>query len=123
MCSTASVYVAVPDHPGELARLVADAGEIGVNIEDVHIDDALAARSARSSWSSRSNAGQLTDALGERALTVHLEVGSGAAEDGGRRRGGRDAAPALFRPAGAVSTVSSRIVVAIDGPQGRGTST
>lgn len=35
---TASVYVAVPDHPGELARLFADAGEIGVNIEDVRID-------------------------------------------------------------------------------------
>ena len=35
---TASVYVAVPDHPGELARLFADAGDIGVNIEDVHID-------------------------------------------------------------------------------------
>jgi prephenate dehydrogenase len=34
----AAVYVAVPDHPGELARLFADAGEIGVNIEDVRID-------------------------------------------------------------------------------------
>ena len=35
---TRSVFVAVPDHPGELARLFADAGAIGVNIEDVHID-------------------------------------------------------------------------------------
>jgi len=35
---TASVFVAVPDHPGELARLFADAGDSGVNIEDVHID-------------------------------------------------------------------------------------
>ncbi|WP_067440127.1 prephenate dehydrogenase [Nocardioides jensenii] len=35
---TSSLYVAVPDHPGELARLFADAGEIGVNIEDIHID-------------------------------------------------------------------------------------
>lgn len=33
-----SVHVAVPDHPGELARLFADASDIGVNIEDVHID-------------------------------------------------------------------------------------
>lgn len=33
-----SLYVAVPDHPGELARLLADAGEIGVNIEDLRID-------------------------------------------------------------------------------------
>ncbi len=36
--TTASVFVSVPDHPGELARLFADAGESGVNIEDVHID-------------------------------------------------------------------------------------
>lgn len=35
---TASVFVSVPDNPGELARLFADAGEIGVNIEDVRID-------------------------------------------------------------------------------------
>ncbi|GAB3668906.1 prephenate dehydrogenase [Nocardioides korecus] len=34
----ASVFVSVPDHPGELARLFADVGEIGVNIEDLHID-------------------------------------------------------------------------------------
>jgi prephenate dehydrogenase len=33
-----SVFVAVPDHPGELARLFADAGESEVNIEDVRID-------------------------------------------------------------------------------------
>jgi prephenate dehydrogenase len=35
---TRSVFVSVPDHPGELARLFADAGDSGVNIEDVHID-------------------------------------------------------------------------------------
>ncbi len=34
----AIVYVSVPDHPGELARLFADASAVGVNIEDVHID-------------------------------------------------------------------------------------
>ncbi|MFC7501726.1 prephenate dehydrogenase [Nocardioides sp. CPCC 206347] len=33
-----AVRVAVPDHPGELARLFADAGASGVNIEDVRID-------------------------------------------------------------------------------------
>ncbi len=33
-----SVFVAVPDHPGELARLFADASEAGVNIEDLRID-------------------------------------------------------------------------------------
>jgi prephenate dehydrogenase len=36
--ATASVFVSVPDHPGELARLFADAGSSGVNIEDVRID-------------------------------------------------------------------------------------
>jgi len=35
---TASVFVSVPEHPGELARLFADAGASDVNIEDVHID-------------------------------------------------------------------------------------
>jgi prephenate dehydrogenase len=35
---TETVRVAVPDHPGELARLFADAGASGVNIEDVRID-------------------------------------------------------------------------------------
>ncbi len=35
---TASVCVSVPDHPGELARLFADAGASEVNIEDVRID-------------------------------------------------------------------------------------
>lgn len=35
---TAAVYVTVPDHPGELARLLGDAGDIGVNVEDLRID-------------------------------------------------------------------------------------
>lgn len=33
-----AVFVAVPDHPGELARLLADVGASGVNIEDLRID-------------------------------------------------------------------------------------
>jgi prephenate dehydrogenase len=36
--ATASVFVSVPDRAGELARLFADAGDSGVNIEDVRID-------------------------------------------------------------------------------------
>src|SRR5689334_750927 len=35
---TGPVYVLVPDHPGELARLFTDIGEIGVNVEDLRID-------------------------------------------------------------------------------------
>lgn len=35
---TGAVYVLVPDHPGELARLFGDIGEIGVNVEDLRID-------------------------------------------------------------------------------------
>jgi len=35
---TTGIFVSVPDHAGELARLFADAGADGVNIEDVHID-------------------------------------------------------------------------------------
>ncbi|HET7327555.1 MAG TPA: prephenate dehydrogenase [Nocardioidaceae bacterium] len=34
----APVFVVVPDRPGELARLFADAGDAGINIEDVRID-------------------------------------------------------------------------------------
>ena len=33
-----AVFVAIADHPGELARLFADVGGYGVNIEDVRID-------------------------------------------------------------------------------------
>ena len=36
--ATESIFVALPDHPGELARVFADAGASGVNIEDVHMD-------------------------------------------------------------------------------------
>lgn len=35
---TGPVFVLVPDHPGELARLFTDIGEIGVNVEDLRID-------------------------------------------------------------------------------------
>lgn len=33
-----AVFVHVPDHPGELARLFVDVGDAGVNVEDVRID-------------------------------------------------------------------------------------
>ncbi|MFY0405992.1 prephenate dehydrogenase [Solicola sp. PLA-1-18] len=38
----ATVYVRVPDRPGELARLFVDAEESGVNIEDLRIDHDVA---------------------------------------------------------------------------------
>ncbi len=36
--ATESVFVSIPDHPGELARIFADAGAVGVNIEDIRMD-------------------------------------------------------------------------------------
>lgn len=36
--ATGSVFVVIPDAPGELARLFTDVGEIGVNVEDLRID-------------------------------------------------------------------------------------
>jgi prephenate dehydrogenase len=69
---TASVYVALPDHPGELGRLFGDVGQSGVNIEDVRIDhdpgrpvgqvELLVAEPAAS---------VLVDALAARGWSVH----------------------------------------------------
>ena len=39
--SLATVFVPIEDHPGELSRLMADAGESDVNIEDLRIDHEL----------------------------------------------------------------------------------
>ncbi len=40
----ATVFVSVPDEPGELPRLMAHTGESGVNIEDIRIDHELGRR-------------------------------------------------------------------------------
>ena len=70
---TRSVFVSVPDHPGELARLFGDAGEIGVNIEDVHIDHDPGRPVGQVELVVEvERAGHLADALGEREWTVHL---------------------------------------------------
>jgi prephenate dehydrogenase len=37
----AVVVVLVPDRPGELARLLQDVGDVGVNLEDLHIEHGL----------------------------------------------------------------------------------
>ena len=69
---TTSVYVAVPDEPGGLARLFAEAGEIGVNIEDVHIDHEPARRVGVVELVVAEGAeDELTSALEARGWAVH----------------------------------------------------
>jgi prephenate dehydrogenase len=41
--SAATIVVAVSDRAGELARLLADAASVGVNVEDVHVQHGAAA--------------------------------------------------------------------------------
>jgi prephenate dehydrogenase len=68
----ATVFVVIPDHPGELARLFADAGEIGVNIEDVRIDHDPAREFGLMELSvAAGSADRLLGALGERGWTTH----------------------------------------------------
>jgi len=69
---TRSVFVAVPDHPGELARLFGDAGEIGVNIEDVRIDhDPARPVGLTELVVERGSADRLQAALESRGWTTH----------------------------------------------------
>lgn len=69
---TASVYVALPDHPGELARLFADAGASGVNIEDVHIDHDPAREMGLVELAvDETRADHLEASLGERGWETH----------------------------------------------------
>jgi len=68
----ATVFVAVPDHPGELARLFADVGEIGVNIEDLHIDHDPARAYGLVELSVATASGdQLRGSLEDRGWTTH----------------------------------------------------
>jgi prephenate dehydrogenase len=67
-----AVYVAVPDHPGELARLFADVGEIGVNIEDLRIDhDPGRPVGLVELTVAASSAEHLLEALASRGWTTH----------------------------------------------------
>lgn len=69
---TVSVYVALPDHPGELARLFADAGASGVNIEDVHIDhDPAREMGLVELVVDETRADQLLTSLGRRGWDTH----------------------------------------------------
>jgi prephenate dehydrogenase len=66
------VFVAVPDHPGELARLLADAGEIGVNIEDLRIDhDPGREYGLVELTVATDHVDHLLSSLGERGWTAH----------------------------------------------------
>jgi prephenate dehydrogenase len=70
--AVAAVFVGVPDHPGELARLFADVGEIGVNIEDVRIDhDPGRPVGLVELTVAEDAADRLRDALQERDWSVH----------------------------------------------------
>lgn len=67
-----TVFVAVPDHPGELARLFADVGEIGVNIEDLRIDHDPAREYGLLELSIAADAADhLLGSLDERGWTTH----------------------------------------------------
>jgi prephenate dehydrogenase len=66
-----TVFVAIPDHPGELARLFGDASEIGVNIEDLRIDhDPAREYGLMELTVAAASADQLLSALGERGWTT-----------------------------------------------------
>jgi prephenate dehydrogenase len=68
----ATVFVVIPDHPGELARLFTEAGEIGVNIEDLRIDhDPAREYGLMELTVAAGSADELLAALGERGWTTH----------------------------------------------------
>jgi prephenate dehydrogenase len=69
---TATVFVAIPDHPGELARLFADARDIGTNVEDVRIDhDPARAYGLLELTVLADSADHLLASLEDRGWTVH----------------------------------------------------
>ena len=70
--ATAGVNVVVPDHPGELARLFSDVGDIGVNVEDVHIEhDPGRPVGLVELTVAAGRAGHLLTALEDRGWTAH----------------------------------------------------
>jgi prephenate dehydrogenase len=70
--SVATVFVLVPDRPGELGRLLADSGDAGVNIEDIRIDHVLGRPSGLVELSVPEGDGErLAAALAARGWAVH----------------------------------------------------
>jgi prephenate dehydrogenase len=67
-----TLFVAVPDHPGELARLFAETGEIGVNIEDIRIDHDPGREYGLVELSvAKDSVDRLLESLTERGWTTH----------------------------------------------------
>jgi len=67
-----SVFVLVPDRPGELGRLLADSGDAGINIEDIRIDHVLGRPSGLVELSAPEGDGDaLQAALAARGWAVH----------------------------------------------------
>ncbi|QWC85166.1 prephenate dehydrogenase [Nocardioidaceae bacterium] len=67
-----AVRVAVPDRPGELARLFADVGEIGTNVEDFRIDhDTGRAYGQAEVMVAEDAVDSLVDGLGARGWTAY----------------------------------------------------
>lgn len=67
-----AVPVLVPDRPGELARLFADVGEAGINIEDVQIEHSIGQPVGLASLAVRpARAEDLVAALRSRGWDVH----------------------------------------------------
>jgi len=70
--AAATVFVAVPDHPGELARLLSETAEIGVNIEDLRIDHDPGRDYGLVELSiATGSVDHLLDSLGDRGWTTH----------------------------------------------------
>ncbi|MGN6251583.1 MAG: prephenate dehydrogenase [Marmoricola sp.] len=70
--ATAPVYVEVPDTPGELARLLAEVGETGVNLEDLRIDHDLGRPMGLVELLvTEATAGDLQEALAARGWSTH----------------------------------------------------
>jgi prephenate dehydrogenase len=68
----ATVFVAIPDHPGELARLFADTRDIGANVEDVRIDhDPARAYGLLELTVLADSADHLLGSLADRGWTAH----------------------------------------------------
>ena len=113
------MFVVVPDHPGELARLFADVGEIGVNVEDVRIDHdpgrpvGLVELTVAADCG-RAPAGGARGARVDRAPLAHGRIGGCAPHPSGRCPCGR--------LGGWGRDVSSSVVVAVDGTSGSGKS-